>query len=267
MRLFFYTALLLNLCMVSAGSVRASQDSATAPSSEKRLTNADVLDLLKSGLSSEIVIAKIAAAPCEFDTTPTALKKLKTDNVPDAVILAMVQAPSVSTQKQTPVLPVPSVEATVKGEPSVPAKVNCSGDIPVSVYAAPYSGSESIEVFRLSCGDRITLLNPSDKESWLKIRVADGREGYISAILVSKEQPPYSESQKQEDAQKANDDFEDCKVRSQNEYDTKMSAVGTMALTPIMRVAASNRLKQNLDAELRECRSEHESRLKAIDDE
>jgi hypothetical protein len=54
-------------------------------------------------------------------------------------------------------------------------------------------------------------------------------------------------------------------VSSQNEYDSKMNAIGTMALTPMMRVVASNRLKQNLDAELRNCRSEYELRLKAID--
>jgi hypothetical protein len=59
--------------------------------------------------------------------------------------------------------------------------------------------------------------------------------------------------------QKANDNFEDCRVRAQNEYDTKINVISTMALAPITRVAASTRLKQNLDAELRECRSEYEN--------
>jgi hypothetical protein len=59
--------------------------------------------------------------------------------------------------------------------------------------------------------------------------------------------------------------LEDCRVRSQNQYDTKMQVLGTMALAPMTRVAASGRLKQNLDTALRQCRSQYEFRLKTID--
>jgi uncharacterized protein YgiM (DUF1202 family) len=64
--------------------------------------------------------------------------------------------------------------------------------------------------------------------------------------------------------QKANDDLEDCRTRAQNEYETKMNALGTLAISPMMRVAAASKLKQNLDAELRACRAQYESRLKSI---
>ncbi len=124
----------------------------------------------------------------------------------------------------------------------------------------------------MKCGDRITLLNPDDKQGWRKIRTADGQVGYISFVLVSRERSeesaqerhPSSESKKREDIQKANDDLEDCRVRFQNEYDTKINAINTMALAPMVRVAAVGRLKQNLDAELRQCRSQYELRLKAM---
>ena len=56
------------------------------------LTNNDVLEMLKSGLSAEIVIAKIKNSPSKFDTSPAALQELKAANVPEAVMLAMVQA-------------------------------------------------------------------------------------------------------------------------------------------------------------------------------
>lgn len=56
------------------------------------LTNKDVSEMLKAGLSEEVVIAKIKASPSKFDTSPAALQDLKTGNVPDAIILAMVQA-------------------------------------------------------------------------------------------------------------------------------------------------------------------------------
>ena len=62
-------------------------------SPEKPLTNQDVVDLLKVGLTSDIVVTKIKSSTCNFDTSPDALKRLKASNVPDAVILAMVQAP------------------------------------------------------------------------------------------------------------------------------------------------------------------------------
>lgn len=49
--------------------------------------------MLKAGLSSEIVAAKIKASACHLDTSPSALKDMKVASVPDDVILAMVQAP------------------------------------------------------------------------------------------------------------------------------------------------------------------------------
>lgn len=68
------------------GSVNNSQQDQTT------LTNKDVLEMLKSGLSLEIVVAKIKNSPSKFDTTPAALQELKTAGVPEAVMLAMVQA-------------------------------------------------------------------------------------------------------------------------------------------------------------------------------
>ncbi len=245
----FYVVLLL---IFLSGAALASQGTQTPKASAKSLTNADVLDMLSAGLSQEVVIATIAASTCEFDTSPAALKVLKAKNVSDAVILAMVQAP------------------TEKG-PAAPARIDCKHTNPVPVFSAPRtqtlnnSGPDSVEVFNVKCGARITLLNPADNQSWLKIRASDGQVGYISFALVSKEQS--AESKKREETQKANDELEDCRARSQNEYYTKMDALSDLALAPMVRVAAASRLRQNLDAELRQCRSQYEFRLKAIDGE
>lgn len=68
------------------------QDPATNQSlAQAQLTNKDVLDMLRSGLATEIVVAKIRTTPSKFDTNPPALAELKSANVPDAVIIAMVQ--------------------------------------------------------------------------------------------------------------------------------------------------------------------------------
>lgn len=264
MRLFY---IVLLLTVVLSGTTLASQDTQTTKVGAKPLTNADVLDMLSAGLSQEIVIAKIRAATCEFDTSPGALKLLKAANVPDAVILAMVQAPTGSRRQDV-----------TDAEPTTPAQIDCKHSDPVPVFSAPRaqtlnnSGSDSVEVFRLKCGDRITLLNPASNQGWLRIRASDGQAGYISFALVkylASDQQGHanSESQKREDMQKANDSLEDCRARSQNEYSTKMDALNTMALAPMVRVAAASRLRQNLDAELRQCRSQFESRLRAIDAE
>ena len=56
------------------------------------LTNADVIQLLKSGLGEGLVIDKIQTSSCEFKTDPEDLATLKQSGVPDGVISAMLHA-------------------------------------------------------------------------------------------------------------------------------------------------------------------------------
>jgi hypothetical protein len=56
------------------------------------LVNKDVTEMLRAGLSPEVLIAKIKTSESKFDTSPAALQDLKNAGVPDAVILAMVNA-------------------------------------------------------------------------------------------------------------------------------------------------------------------------------
>jgi hypothetical protein len=58
-----------------------------------RLTNKEVLAMIKGGLTPEVVIAKIKTSRCNFDTDPTQLTELKSKGVPNEVIQAMIQAP------------------------------------------------------------------------------------------------------------------------------------------------------------------------------
>ena len=147
--------------------------------------------MVKAGLSQEMVIAKIDASACDFDTSPTALKVLKNASIPEAVILAMVQAPiGMPMQGRTSVgLDLPRVQETTDAEVPAPARVDCaaSSAAPVPVFCAPRTQqalTDSAEVFKVKCGDRITVLG-DDKQSWLKMRTADGQVGYISSAMVS----------------------------------------------------------------------------------
>lgn len=75
--------LLLTLCVALTGLPRAQ-------SPTKPLTNADVIAMVKAGLPADIITAKIGSSATDFDTSPSALAKLRTAGVPDAVMLKMI---------------------------------------------------------------------------------------------------------------------------------------------------------------------------------
>ena len=86
------------------------------------LTNKDVLEMLKAGLTAEVVVAKIKSSPANFDTSPTALAELKAASVPDAIILAMVNGP-------TAIVPADGVVSVPDGtEIEIQLQNNASGE-------------------------------------------------------------------------------------------------------------------------------------------
>jgi len=54
------------------------------------LTNSSIVDLHKLGLGETVIVEKIKASTCTFDTSTDALKKLKDAGVSDTVIAAMI---------------------------------------------------------------------------------------------------------------------------------------------------------------------------------
>lgn len=199
------TILALGFCAVLGTLMFASQDTQPQKSNPKPLTNQDVVDMLKAGLSQEIVIANINASTCEFDTSPATLKALKAANIPDAVVLAMVQAPGLASTRTGD--SVASTLAAIRGndtaEVARPARVDCNHADPVPVFSAPRTQqnssqvvSNSVAAFTVKCADRITILGPvADLASWLKMRTAEGRVGFISSEMVTL--LPSAESEKQ----------------------------------------------------------------------
>lgn len=81
-------ALVLSL-LLFAQSLLAASPQQTMP----RLTNQDVVAMLKAGLSSDVIVAKIKTSRCNFDTDPSILAELKHRGVPNEIIKAMVEAP------------------------------------------------------------------------------------------------------------------------------------------------------------------------------
>lgn len=77
----------------AAKIVQPSPASTTAGAAPARFDNRDVLKMLEARLAPEVVVARIKSSAADFDTSPEALKALRDACAPDAVILAVVEAP------------------------------------------------------------------------------------------------------------------------------------------------------------------------------
>jgi hypothetical protein len=63
-----------------------------AQDSKRVLTNADIINMAKSGIGEQTIVLTIQKAVSKFDTTPEALIQLKTAGVSDAVLNAMLNS-------------------------------------------------------------------------------------------------------------------------------------------------------------------------------
>ena len=95
--------LVLSLGMAVVASPAQTQDpAAPAKAQTPALTNKDVLDMMKAGVTADVIVAKIKSSETNFDTSPNALAELKAANVPDSVMLAMVKGPSAAATTEVP---------------------------------------------------------------------------------------------------------------------------------------------------------------------
>ena len=82
--------LTLAIAAISPGQAQPpTQGSTVAPA---QITNRDIVKLVQSGLSSDVINAAIHSSSTNFDTSPAALVELKSAGVPDAVIAEMVKS-------------------------------------------------------------------------------------------------------------------------------------------------------------------------------
>lgn len=88
---FLFAAIMFSFLNFSP-AINAQESRADAKTDDQVIRNKDVMDLLKSGLSAEIIVAKIKTSKTNFDTSTSALQELKAGGVPDSIVLAMIQA-------------------------------------------------------------------------------------------------------------------------------------------------------------------------------
>jgi len=175
-RRFFIFALVLTVAAIAVPPMNLH----AAGQAAKALTNQDVTDMHRAGLSADVIIAKIRSGPCSFDTSPAALQQLKTDKMPDNIILAMVNAP-------------------VTGKPASadkPSAAASAGPVQLHVYRQkrginstfmPSIFVDDKQIARVSNGSRVTIkLSPGthnirsdDKSSAISLDAKTGQEYYI----------------------------------------------------------------------------------------
>jgi hypothetical protein len=147
------------------------------------LTNQDVVSLVKTGLSSDIIVAKIRASNCQFDTSAAGLKGLKDAGVPDAVIVVMVDPSSKSSAPADSA----SAGASSSSGDSAHVRVYRQKLLPGSNFNPPIY-IDGKEVFKLAnarrCSVRVSpgahTVTSDDKTSMIQIDAKGGQEFFIS---------------------------------------------------------------------------------------
>jgi hypothetical protein len=154
-----------------------------AQAAPKALSNQDVVDLVKTGLSTDIIVAKIRTSTNQFDTSTAGLKGLKDAGVPDAVIVAMVDP----SNKAAAPADVPKTAAAASSSDSAHVRIYRPKLLPGSGFN-PSIYVDDKEVFRLvnarRCSVRISpgahVISSDDKSSRIQIDAKPGQEFYIS---------------------------------------------------------------------------------------
>jgi hypothetical protein len=84
--------------------------------------------MVRSGLATEIVVAKIRATPGKFETSAATLAELKSANVPDAVIVAMLGGNFETTRAAAEPKPIVEIKIPDGTEIEIQLKNNASGE-------------------------------------------------------------------------------------------------------------------------------------------
>jgi hypothetical protein len=109
--------------------------SATAQTTQRPITNADVVAMVKSGISEDTVVLAIQKATTDFDTSAEAMVALKGQGVPEKVLAAMLS--SRSETGGTPIrTQVSSPGAATQGQPqSAMTSKGCLAVKPIGSHA------------------------------------------------------------------------------------------------------------------------------------
>src|SRR5713101_7098300 len=104
-RMWVFSLFAVALLFAPLGYARQATSEQTAAKPGEALTNADVVKMVEAKLSDDLIVSKIRASACSFDTSTDTILKLKSQGVSDGVIQAMVSAGKPPSQASTPAAP------------------------------------------------------------------------------------------------------------------------------------------------------------------
>jgi len=165
--------LVLSLGMAVVASPNRTQDptAKTQQSAAPALTNKDVLDMMKAGLTADVIVAKIKSSETNFDTSPNALAELKAANVPDSVMLAMVKGPAPAATEAPPadgIVNVPDgTEVEIQLTNNASGEELKVGDVVDFVVVAPVQVN-GLTIFDKGAGGRARITTAKRAGHWGK---------------------------------------------------------------------------------------------------
>jgi hypothetical protein len=95
--------LVIAFCIPTLALITQAQEG----TEQQPVANKEIFEMVKAGLTAELIIAKIKTSPCDFDTSPSALVSLKEAGVANAVLMEMVCNPH-GVQRRAEKLPAPA---------------------------------------------------------------------------------------------------------------------------------------------------------------
>jgi TPR repeat protein len=105
------------------------------------LTNADIVRMVAARLSTETIRAKIANSQCQFDTSTSALVKLKAAKVPDAIVVAMLSAKPSAPAPENPAAQAPDAASRDQPGAAESAQGKAAGDYIKATQKAAAQGN------------------------------------------------------------------------------------------------------------------------------
>jgi hypothetical protein len=161
------------------------------PNLVARLTNKEVVEMVKAHLSPEIIVAKIKVSRCNFDIAPPILDELRQKGVPNSVLLAMIEAPyGMPRRAKEPVesrTATPNTAASNIGGVIIPDRNETR-----SAAKGPTRGRLAIEGRLEAPSDPVgsPKLTPADtlipRDSTVFVDEMDGFEHYLMAAMRKK---------------------------------------------------------------------------------
>ena len=157
---FLFSVIFFSFLAITIGLIFLPQN-ALAQTPEK-ITNKDVIKMVKARVAVKIISAIIKASKTEFDTSATGLQALKKQGVPDSIVSVMLENQSNSEPRIPPTSPTPISSTETKPQSASNLKPKRKGilriGIVTTIAGVPVEQDEAVraKLYEMLYGNRET---------------------------------------------------------------------------------------------------------------